>query len=121
MKRDWDLVREILVKLEELPPDTELESDAFPDRDRRLVAYHMKMLRDRGLIDAIEISNIMSMDFMAQRMTWEGQEFLDGIRNDTTWKKVKGYATDKGADLTFETIKALSKMYLKDKLGIDLG
>lgn len=35
-----------------------------------------------------------------------GHEFLDNIRSDTNWNKIKTLIKSKGGELTFETIKA---------------
>ena len=50
MKRDWDLVREISLKLEELPPYQSMDETGIPGREPPLVAYHMGMMVDEGLI-----------------------------------------------------------------------
>jgi Hypothetical protein (DUF2513) len=87
-----------------------------------VVAYHMKIMAERGLIDGKPLSSAgTAHDFIAHSLTWEGQEFLDTIKNDTAWKKVKSYARDRGADLTFDTIKTLATMYVKNLLRIGAG
>lgn len=45
----------------------------------------------------------------ATRLTWEGHEFLDKIKNESIWKKVKATARSKGVDLSFTVIKDIAK------------
>ena len=41
-------------------------------------------------------------------MTWEGNDFLDKIRDNSQWKKVKDTITQKGLPFVIETIKTIS-------------
>jgi hypothetical protein len=115
MQRDWDLIREILAVLEArdstrggLPPG------AFPSRSEEVVSYHFYLLHQAGLIDAdIKKSGNTGIFGIARNLTWDGQEFLDKIRSDTLWNKIKSTVKDKGLDLTFDTIKAAAAALIK--------
>jgi hypothetical protein len=115
MQRDWDLIREILAVLE--ARDTThggLGPDAFPDHPKEVVSYHFHLLHQAGLIDAtIKKTANTGIFGIARSLTWEGQEFLDKIRNDTLWNKIKSTVKDKGLDLTFDTIKAAAAALIK--------
>ena len=109
MKRNWDLIRKILIKLEEKADSTSwLESDRIKGYDSISVAYHYKLLKNAGLIEAIDISSIETEDFAATSLTWQGHEFLDKIRNDSVWNKVKSTVQNKSLDLSFDVIKSVS-------------
>ena len=56
--------------------------------------------------------------FIATRLTWEGHEFLDSIRNDTVWKKIKDTVKEKGVQLSYEILKALAVDYCKGLIGL---
>jgi hypothetical protein len=51
MKRDWELIREVLLRLEEKPADKDvLVVNDFPEDKRDAVAYHVNLSRlRRGL------------------------------------------------------------------------
>lgn len=106
MKRNWDLVRKILIKLEE-QADAQglLTSDAFVGFDTETVAYHFKMLQQAGMIEAIETGGVMAFDYAAQSLTWVGHEFLDKIRKETVWNSIKKTIKEKGLDLSVDAIK----------------
>ena len=103
MKRNWELLRKILVKLDEA--DGCLASDDVQGFDAETVAYHIKMLHQAKLIEAVETGDIDRYDYTAQSLTWEGREFLDKIRKDTVWNGVKKTIKDKGLYLSVESIK----------------
>ena len=52
MKRDMDLCRKILFKIEELYIDTALLNLQLENYDNLQIAYHCKILYEAGLIDS---------------------------------------------------------------------
>lgn len=132
MKRDWDVVRLILTKLEELPDplstltyidfyaDDRIKPDADLTELDRQVSYHMELLIEAGLVvgtmdDAV---TLYAKEFRAYRLTWAGHEFLEAIRNDTVWNKTKDTFASRGLDMTFETIKAVASAAMTSMLGL---
>lgn len=120
MKRDWDVVRQILLELEEAEGPT-VRMVGIDGMDGQVFGYHAKLMRDAGLVEA-EIQEWLEGRINAQvdRMTWKGHEFLDSIRHKSIWDKIKANAEEKGVSLTFETIKLLATSVIKHKLGIDV-
>jgi hypothetical protein len=116
MKRDWELVRQILLDLENVPHDQLVVADE--GQDTNVFGYHCKLMRDAGLIEA-NVSEYMEGGIKGQaiRMTWAGHEFLDSIRPKPIWEKVKSQAKDKGIDLTFGAIKTLAEIAMKAAIG----
>lgn len=117
MKRNWDLIRKILIKLEEKADSISwLESDGIKGYDSTTVAYHYKLLKNAGLIDAHDISSIEEENFAAVSLTWQGHEFLDKIRNEGVWNKVKATVQSKSLDLSFDVIKTVAASIIKTML-----
>lgn len=109
MKRDWDLIRRILLKLEEKSDSTGfLYSTDIPPFDKEKVAYHYDLLYQAGLINGEPILTIGCKDFYAQSLTWQGHELLDKIRNDTFWNKIQSTAREKSLDLTLDSVKLIA-------------
>jgi len=76
-----------------------------------MVCYHMALMQDAGLIEAKVLKGGETyLAGTALAMTWSGHEFLDGIRNDNSWRQVKDTVKSKGLDLTFEVIKSAVKV-----------
>ncbi len=113
MKRDVDLIRNILLKVEETD-DTELSAKRFTVEgyDETIVARHIELLQEADLVDAnIVKTQIGTTAAWIHRLTWSGHEFLDAARNDTVWNKAKDYLTTRGVTLSFEALK----LFLNEK------
>lgn len=129
MKRDMDLVRELLIRLADA--DTPMKfsdlvegrKDGTPEYD--LAAYHMRMLvEEAGLVRGIDASSSSGEDWIELRLTWHGQDFIDSIRDPTVWDKTKEGAKSIGGaswDLLLDLAKAYAKAELKKRLGIELS
>lgn len=69
----------------------------------------MKMMDQAGLIDAKCIKGAdTALMCVATSLTWQGHEFLERIKKDTVWNKVKELSMNKGVDLSIDVIKTLS-------------
>jgi hypothetical protein len=89
-----------MVRLSHFPIDREAE-----------ISYHMSLLIEAGLVKGkiVEMLNEPINDFHAQRLTWDGHEFLDSIRSDTVWARTKKAFLDKGVEMSFDLVKAFAK------------
>ncbi|MFM9934987.1 MAG: DUF2513 domain-containing protein [Novosphingobium sp.] len=124
MKRDFDLIREILLHVEQtakpLSPEYYYH---FEHEDRDGVANSLQLMADKGLIEAEEapVHGAHPSDWYAQvRLTWDGCDFLDSIRDDEIWKKTKAGASAAGG-FTFDLLKALAKGLIKKKIETHTG
>ena len=98
MKRDMDLVRKILIKMEKdwgyeylLNSEEEIRIENYSDS---AIHYHLRIMVEGGLITSIfpeGLSNLQStyIRYPPEIITWEGQEFLEAIREERTWEKIK--------------------------------
>ena len=113
MKRNMDVIREILLHLEE---HNCLESESIPDHTPQEIAYHLSLLKDASLIAEDFYSSLFFNAPMVEgiRITWAGHEFLDASRNKSLWAKAKKIALDKTGALSFEVLKAILIQLGKD-------
>ncbi|MDX1915167.1 MAG: DUF2513 domain-containing protein [Methylophilus sp.] len=109
MVRDWELVRKILFTLEAKDSTHgQLASESIENYKPEVVSYHIYMMKEAGLIDAHCLNSAnASIVCFASSLTWEGHEFLDKIRNENVWNKIKGHIKAKGLDLSFDVIKVV--------------
>ncbi len=117
MKRDMDLVRELLLKLEDEHLDGNLYSlkaDGLGIEGRSYdeLSYHLTLLIDAGLLDG---ERELSGRFAVRNITWRGHEFIDVIRNPEVWKKTKKGAEAAGG-FTIDILKDLAKGFIKTKI-----
>jgi len=119
MKRDWDLIREILLKVEDTDSaDAGIKASDFPKHPEELVNYNIHLLYQASLIEAIDVRTLCApLDYIVMRLTWSGHEFLDSIRSQTVWERITTYLSEKGLAISFEAIKATAPLVLKAILG----
>ena len=106
MKRDMDLIREILFGVEELPTSPNwrpLEIEGYPPEE---ISYHIKLLAQAGLIEAQDMtSRGQGLDWRPHSLTWDGHEFLNAARDDNRWKTAKEMVLDKSGCLVFAILQ----------------
>jgi DNA-binding transcriptional ArsR family regulator len=130
MKRDMDLIRELLLKLEEYPKALEDVVHITPDAPGIQVAgyevdqisYHLSLIEEAGLIDTRGAGAQIGIYFY--RLSWDGHEFIDTVRDSEVWRRVKAGAAQAGAasvSLLVGLGKAYAKQMIKERLGIDLA
>lgn len=119
MKRDWELVRTICLKLEELGSTTTLlRANQISGYDEEVVSYHMQLLDEAGLIHATCSQSLKGpLTCWAMSLTWRGHEFLDQIRQETVWNRVVALAREKGLSLSFDVIVAFAKQVIGGIIG----
>ena len=108
MTRDWNLIRKILIRMEQEPGRYELRASDWPYYDTVMVDYHLNLMFKAELIEGeCLVSRSAVRSCRVKSITWKGHELLDTIRRDTVWIKIKQAAIDKGVDLTFDLIPKL--------------
>lgn len=108
MRRDMDLVREVLSEVaDEGPRDAEdFVRDGLSVSD---VAYHFDIMQQAGLIEAsVQRSSAdRYRGGVALQLTWQGQDFLAAVGSDAVWVKVKRALRDCVGDATLGTVKSI--------------
>lgn len=88
MRRDLDLIRLIMLEIEKAP----IGERTIPEIEgysASAIAYHTKLLKQAGLIEAFSTPADDHQDWIPTSITWDGHEFLDLARDDPKWKKAK--------------------------------
>jgi len=107
MRRDLDLARQILQKMEQrsyLESGHTLEIEGYSSEE---INYHTMLLDDAELIVAEDVSSQTALIWLPLHITWAGHEFLDVSRDERRWKKAKGIIEKKGGISTFELLNEL--------------
>jgi hypothetical protein len=119
VKRDMDLIRRILLDVEQCDETNgsgHLELDYEECSDQKM-AYHVKMLREAGLIEALDFYDSNSPACWPTQLTWAGHEFLDAARDDTRWQKAKRFVIDKAGSVPFEVLKQILVKLATESVG----
>ncbi len=115
MKRDWELIRLILSRIE---ADGDLASrwfaDRFPEWPADTVSYHLWLLISAGLLTGQCNSEAPRAGFVCYgvALTWSGHEFLAAVRNDTAWARIKARLAERAIDLSFDAVLAAARAAL---------
>jgi Hypothetical protein (DUF2513) len=121
MKRDMDLIRELLLKLEALPmgPGGIVtiapydEEVAVPGYDPDQIDYHLSQICKSGFIDEGGAHPMVGIGFHC--LTPTGHDFLDSVRDPEIWAKTKkGAEAAKG--FTVAILKDLAKGLVKKQI-----
>lgn len=102
MKRDMDLIRAVLIEVENCPSIDGCQVE-IPGRSPSELYYHAKLAQDARLIEAKFLPG--SDAFHVLRLTNDGHEFIDAARNDTFWNKAKENAVKNTGTLTVQAVK----------------
>lgn len=121
VQRDMDLVRDLLLRFEQDPQLdghhwVHFDPDALgmPERSAEVIGYHMDLLIEAGyLVGKTGFEDIP----IISKMTWQGHEFLDNIRDPGIWNKTKERVAGLGT-VALSVVAALAQAEVKKRLGL---
>ena len=95
MKRNFDLFRDILLKIEAEgdPEEPLINSLSLEGQDQALTNEHVKLMIDCGLLEGeckFSTNNRILLTSI-RGLTPRAYDFLDNIRNDSVWKKIQSH------------------------------
>jgi hypothetical protein len=119
MKRDLDLIRDILLAVENWnhPEPIFLEGMACEGKDKQEIGYQIDLLNDVGYIDARIIKDGQGVKYETAailRMTMAGHEYLDSVRSPEVWKKTKSTLEKVGGGAALDVIKEIASKVLAE-------
>ena len=121
MRRDMDLIRDVLIAVSDNPKCDGIYSNFFnsaeefgiPNRSTEEVAYHVLLLMQSGYLSG-NIEESFAIPSI-KGLTFAGHEFLDDIRDQEIWNKTKERA--KGiASVGLSFIWEIAKAEIRGKL-----
>ncbi len=119
MERELDLLRQILLLCErEGHPDkildwTELHESGYSDA---LIHYHLLLLEDVNYV-VLNVTETTQSDYYdVVRMTSQGHDYLDSIRDPAIWSKTKKSLAVAGESATLAMVQAVAIALLKGSL-----
>jgi hypothetical protein len=115
MRRDSDLIRAILLAVEaddrcEIFKLAEL--DGYPDG---AVHFHTRLLVEKGFLATYFPDRTDQQPWVCIRLTWDGYDFLDNIRDPVMWRSVKRAASKLGS-WSIETLAAVARAMILTKV-----
>lgn len=119
MKRDLDLIRNILFTIENsnsIDASLTLNGLAQLHQDQELILYHVFLLYDAGFI--IGIIDETAPYISITRLTNEGHDYLDTIRDDSVWKQTKCTLGKISGSASLEVVKTIASKLALTFLGL---
>src|SRR4051812_8458418 len=103
MKRDWDVIREVLLEVEahDAEDPNELTYAVGPEEGFSLKAQHALLLWKEGFIEGVNGSTLSGHRVFVQSLSWGGHDLLDTLRSKSVWERVKKTSAEKGIELSF--------------------
>ena len=114
MKRDPDLIRELMLAMEAEDGAELLKLPIPAGHGRRVVEHHFRLLIEGGLVTA-GYASPHGRSWAAVRLTWAGYDYLDRIRDPQIWRYTKAALSKTGA-WSLETIGTIAKAAIVAKL-----
>ena len=129
MKRDMDLIRELMLRLEAYPLPSgavsyftaDDEEMSVPECTPQEIDQHLLMIAKSGFIDTGSSNPSYGIAFKG--LTWAGHDFVDSVRDPEIWRQTKkGIEKAKGfsVDLIVAVAKGILKKKLADLSGVEI-
>lgn len=122
MRRDDDLIRQLMLDLEEANSYVN-DSHKVAGYSRDQVAFHLAQIVKSGLAEGPDpIYRSTGEDptipaaVIIKRLTPAGHDFISALRDDTVWAKVKEQTAQVGGSVSIEILKQLGTAVVKQML-----
>jgi hypothetical protein len=117
MKQDYSLIRLILAEIEGFETyldGHEIKIDGYTADE---INYQLLILSESGLIQAFAEKADDQVQYYPTRLTWEGHEFYNSIRDDERWSYIHKTLSAIGG-FAYPIIHQLAIAYIKQKIGL---
>ena len=116
MQRNMDLVRTILMRIEESPSGRAAHPFGIAGFTPEQVGYHAHIMMEDGLIEGVDVTHTGSKgpEAMPRALTWKGHEFLDLARDQNRWNQAKAIISKVGSAPLSVWTKVLNDLVLKE-------
>lgn len=121
MKRDLELIRNILLAIENVEPDDRhainINSFLHLNNNPYVISHHIKLLLDSNFIEAEgPIYTFDIDDYYIDRITSSGYDYLDSVRSPEIWAATKKKLLTVGGSATLDIVKSVATDFVKDFL-----
>lgn len=117
MRRDMDLVRDILLEMEKRTAKQRGDEIVIAGHTPEEINYHIGLMHQAGLLKAANATSFDGVKWIAIDILWPGHEFLDDARSDTVWEKAKQRAMTTAGALSLEALKVALQFVIRQAVG----
>lgn len=119
MKRDMDLIRQILLAIEDSPTGYAPTPLVLPPYSAEEIAFNTLLAVEHGLIDGIDVTSLNGPPAaIPTRLTANGFDFLDAARDQDRWTEARDSIAQKAGAVTLSVLTDLLKRMAMGQLGL---
>lgn len=120
MKRDFDLIRKILLAVESQEHGFVRDPLVIEGHSEEQIRYHIYLLGEAGLLKVADHTHLQSLspEALPINITWAGHEFIDAAKNETVWAKAKTKVLKPAGGIAFDVLLEWLKAEAKQRLGL---
>ena len=103
-----DLVRSILLQAESAGCPLALGQISHEGHTDEETVFHIRLMEGRGLISA-RVQTARGGEVLMceiESLTWEGLDFLDAVRSERVWSRVRRAISESVGDTTLDVVKS---------------
>ena len=116
MQRKMDLVRMILMRMEDSASGRAAQGFGIQGFSPAEIGYHVYIMMQEGLIEGSDVTGTASAGLpqaIATRLTWKGHEFLDLARDQERWNRARAIIARVGSAPISVWVKVLTDLLLQ--------
>lgn len=119
MKRDMDLIRKILLAIEESPTGYAPSPLVIPPYSEQEIGFNALLAIEHGLVTGEDVTGLGGTpEGIPFRLTAAGFDFLDAARDDTRWNTAKATVAEKAGSVSLGVLTEILKRLTAGQLGI---
>lgn len=121
MKRDFELIRKIVLTIEASPSGAAPHPISVDIYTAAQIGYHTYLLIDAGYATGDVDTSLGSNErpqALISNLTWAGHEFADAAHDNSRWQHAPVLVKEKTGTITFKLLKQLRAALMKGTLGL---
>lgn len=118
IKRDLDLIRDILLIIEaKSTPTTEVTISDFSSlkKTKEELFYHIQLLKEANYVQTITVD--AALFFTVNHITNDGHDYIASISDSSIWAEVKKRIGPQISTVTFDIVKSVAVDLIKAHFG----
>lgn len=123
MKRDLDLLRDILLAAEAVPTSSRISHRDFKPLGvtREALGAHVRLLSDASFVEASVGGGEARSDrrWTIYRITMAGHDYLDSVRSPEVYRETKSRLDKIGGTASLEVVKSVAGAIARSMMGLD--
>lgn len=119
VKRDFDLIRRILIDVEKMSPGDILDRCEYPEYDHGMISEHVRLLLDADFVQGrLTESYGGGSSYSVSGLTLKGHDFLDAAKDKTIWERAKEAVLKSAKTIPLDVFLQWLKEFVKQQLGL---